>query len=119
MDYFMKNKDEVFSKFKEFKALIKNHTEKKTKTFRSDNGGEFTSNEFKDLCKYLRIKRDLTTPYNPQHNGVAERKNRTIMEAARAMLHDQDIPCIYGKKLPEQQCMYRPYSTQSTQEQDS
>ena len=40
--YFMKNKDEVFSKFKEFKALIKNDTEKKIKTIRSDNGGEFT-----------------------------------------------------------------------------
>ena len=39
--YFMKNKDEVFSKFKEFKALIENHTEKKIKTIRSDNGGEF------------------------------------------------------------------------------
>ena len=47
--YFMKNKDEVFRKSKEFKALIENHTEKKIKTFRSDNGGEFTSNEFKEL----------------------------------------------------------------------
>ena len=45
--YFMKNKDEVFSKFKEFKALIENHTKKKINTFRLDNGGEFTSNEFK------------------------------------------------------------------------
>ena len=44
--YFMKNKDEVFSKFKEFKALIKNHTEKNIKTLRLDNGREFTSNEF-------------------------------------------------------------------------
>ena len=34
----------------------------------------------------------MTTPYNPQHNGVAERKNRTIMEATRAMLHDQALP---------------------------
>ena len=34
----------------------------------------------------------MTTPYNPQQNGVAKRKNRTIMEVARAMLHDQDIP---------------------------
>ena len=64
--YFMKNKDEVFSKFKEFKALIENHTKKKIKTFRSDNGGEFTSNESKELCKYLGIKSELTTPYNPQ-----------------------------------------------------
>ena len=47
--YFMKNKDEVFSKFKEFKSLIENHTKKKIKTFRSDNGGELTTNEFKDL----------------------------------------------------------------------
>ena len=88
----MKNKDELFSKFKEFKALIENHIEKKIKTFRSDNGREFTSNEFKELCRDSGIKRDLTTPYNPQKNGVVERKNRTIMEAAREMHHDQDLP---------------------------
>ena len=64
--YFMKNKDEVFSKFKEFKALIENHTEKKIKTFQSDNGGEFTSNEFKEVCKDSGIKRELSTPCNPQ-----------------------------------------------------
>ena len=56
--YFLKNKDEVFRKFKEFKALIKNHTEKKIKTFRSDNDGEFTSNEFKELCKVIGITPD-------------------------------------------------------------
>ena len=87
----MKNKDEVFSKFKEFKALIKNHTEKKIKTFRSDNGGEFTLDEFKELCKESGIKRELSTPYNLQQNGIAEQKNKTIMEYAKAMLHDQDI----------------------------
>ena len=66
--YFLKNKDEVFNKFREFKALIENHIEKekKIKTFRLDNGGEFTSNEFKELCKDLEIKRGLSTPYNPQ-----------------------------------------------------
>ena len=67
----MKNKDEVFRKFKEFKSLIENHTEKKIKTFRSDNGREFTTNEFKELCKDSGIKRELSTPYNPQKNGVA------------------------------------------------
>ena len=46
----------------------------------------------KELCRDSGIKRELTTPYNPQQNGVAERKNRTIMEATRAMLHDQDLP---------------------------
>ena len=49
--YFMNNKYEIFSKFKEFKALIENHNEKKINTFRSANGGEFTSNEIKELCK--------------------------------------------------------------------
>ena len=45
--YFLKIKYEVFSKFKDFKGLIENHTKKKIKTFRLDNGREFTSNEFK------------------------------------------------------------------------
>ena len=88
----MKRKDELFSNFKEYKALIENHTKNKIKTFRSDNGKEFTSNEFKELCRDSGIKRELNTPYNPQQNGVAERKNRTIMEAAREMLHDQYLP---------------------------
>ena len=63
--YFLK-KYEVFSKFKEFKDLIENHTEKKIKTFRSENGIEFTSNELKELCRDSGIKRELTTPYNPK-----------------------------------------------------
>jgi hypothetical protein len=45
-----------------------------------------------EFCRDVRIKRELTTPYNPQQNGVAERKNRTIMEAVKTMIHDQDIP---------------------------
>ena len=64
--YFLKEKSEVFSKFKEYKALVENQTDRKIKILWSDNGGEFTSEEFKELCKYSRIKRDLSTPYNPQ-----------------------------------------------------
>ena len=90
--YFMKGKNEVFGKFKEFKALIENLSEKKIKIFRSDNGGEFIGGEFKSFCTEAGIKRELTTPYNPQQNGVAERKNQTIMEALKAMIHDQDLP---------------------------
>ena len=86
--YFLKRKDEVLNKFKEFKALIENHTQNKIKTFRSDNGRELSSNVFKELCRDSRIKRELTTPYNPQQNGVVERKNRMIMEATRAILND-------------------------------
>ena len=90
--YFLKKKDEVFERFKEFKALIENLSEKKIKILRSDNGGEFTSYEFNYFCKEAGIKRELTFPYNPQQNGVAERKNRSIMEAVKYMIHDQDLP---------------------------
>jgi transposase InsO family protein len=96
--YFLKSKDEVFSKFKEFKALIENLSERKIKILRSDNGGEYTSKEFVNFCKDVGIKRELTTPYNPQQNGVAERKNRTIMEAVKTMIHDQDLPmCLWAE----------------------
>ena len=60
--YFLKGKSEVFSKFKEYKALVENHTDRKIKILRSDNGGEFTSDEFKELCKEFGIKRELSTP---------------------------------------------------------
>jgi transposase InsO family protein len=94
--YFLKSKDEVFSKFKEFKDLIENLSERKIKILRSDNGGEYTPKEFVNYCKEVGIKRDLTTPYNPHQNGVAERKNRTIMEAVKTMIHDQDLPmCLW------------------------
>lgn len=62
------------------------------KAFKSDNGGEFTSNDFNDLCKDAGIKKETIVSYNPQQNGVAEGKNRTIMEAVRTMLHDQKLP---------------------------
>jgi transposase InsO family protein len=94
--YFLNSKDEVFSKFKEFKALIENIYERKIKIPRSDNGGEYTSKEFVKFRKYVGIKRELTTPYNPQQNGVAKRNNRTIMEAVKTMIHDQNLPmCLW------------------------
>jgi len=51
--------------------LIENLSERKIKILRSYNGGEYTSNEFGIFCKDFRIKRELTTPYNPKQNGVA------------------------------------------------
>jgi transposase InsO family protein len=65
---------------------------KKIRVLRSDNGGEYTSKEFMDFCAGEGIRRDLTVPYNLQQNGVAERKNRAIVGATRAMLHDQGMP---------------------------
>jgi hypothetical protein len=90
--FFMKTKGQVFSWFQDFKALVENQTGKKIKVLRSDNGGEYTSKEFMDFYVGEGIRRELIVPYNPQQNGVVERKNRAIVGVARAMLHDQGLP---------------------------
>jgi hypothetical protein len=96
--YFLKSKDGVFSKFKEFKALIENLSKRKIKILRLDNGGEYTLKEFISFYRDVGIKRELTTPYNPQQNGVAERKKKMIMEAVKTMIHDQDLPmCLWAE----------------------
>lgn len=91
--YFLKTKesDEVLNRFKEFKELVENQTERRIRVLRSENGGEYTSGGFVDFCGGGGIKREFTVPYNLQQNGVVERKNRTIVSAARAMIHDQGL----------------------------
>jgi transposase InsO family protein len=64
--YFLRKKSEVFDRFKEFKALVENQTEKRIKVLRTDNGGEFCGNEFEEFCKKCGIARQKTTPYTPQ-----------------------------------------------------
>jgi transposase InsO family protein len=90
--YFLKTKNETFDKLKEFKALVENQIGRHIRILRSDNGGEFESHHFDYLCREEGIKRELLVPYNPQHNGVVERKNKTICEVAKAMLCDLDLP---------------------------
>jgi hypothetical protein len=93
--YFLKKKYEVFGRFKEFKALVENQTEKIIKVLRIDNDEELYENEFEELCKKCGIARKKTTPYTPHQNGVAERMNKTLMENARCMLSGVGL----GKEL--------------------
>ena len=46
----MQKKDQIFSKFSEFKAFVEKELGKQVKALRSDNGGEYISNEFKEFC---------------------------------------------------------------------
>jgi hypothetical protein len=78
--YFLRKKSKVFERFKEFKALVENQSEKIIKVLRIDNGREFYRNEFEEFCKKCSITRHKTNPYTPQQNGVAERMNMTLME---------------------------------------
>ena len=84
-------KSETFNKFQEYKSLVENHTSRNICALRYDNCGELESNDFNEFCSDAWICRQLTVPYNPQQNGVTERNNRTVCEAAKAMLHDYDI----------------------------
>ena len=90
--YFLKSKDEAFKNFKSFRALVENKSERKIKVFRTDRGGEFTSNEFKEYCEGAGIERHYTTPYTPQQNGVVERRNRTVVEMGRSCLKEMQLP---------------------------
>ena len=65
----------MFKWFHSFKALVENQTGKKIKILRTDNGTEYESNEFNDYCREVGIKRETTTAYTPEQNGVVERKN--------------------------------------------
>ena len=90
--FFLKEKSEAFDYFKQFKATTEKESGNSIIRFRTDRGGEFTSREFELFCSDSGIQRQLTASYTPQQNGVAERKNRTIMEAVRSMLKDKNLP---------------------------
>ena len=87
----LKKKSEAFECFKIFKELVENEAELRIKCLSSDNGGEFTSKDFNLYCEEHCIKRQFSAARTPQQNGVAERKNRTVMEMARTMLNDSQL----------------------------
>ena len=93
--YFIKSKDEVFGKFREFVNLVENQTGFKVKAIRTDNGGEYNSKAMAEYCKEKGICHELTNPYCPEQNGIAERFNRTIIEAAKSMLFHAKLPQHY------------------------
>jgi transposase InsO family protein len=84
--YLLNSKDEALHYFKTYKAEVENQLERKIKWLRSDHGGEYFSGDFSDFCVEHGINHESTPPYSPQFNGVAERKNRTLIDLVNAML---------------------------------
>ena len=89
--FFIKKKSEDLEKFTELKALIENASGKKIKILRSDNGGEYINNELLHICSQIGIQIHHSVPYTPQHNGVAERKNRSLKEMTTCMLESKKL----------------------------
>ncbi len=90
--YFMKHKGEVFQHFLNFKAMVQKEKGVNIKCLRSDGRGEYFSNEFNEYLKEHGIQRNYSCSYSPQHNGIVERKNKHIVEIARAMLNEKNLP---------------------------
>ena len=90
--YPIKGKGDVYHIFIKWFASVKTEKGIKLKALRSDNGGEYTSNEFRIFCESRGIRREYTTPYTPVQNGVAERMNRTIQDRVVSMLHHANLP---------------------------
>ena len=65
------------------------------KCLRTNNGGEYTSKEFRNYCSAHGIRHEKTVPGTPQHNGVVERMNRTIVEKVRCMLKMGKLPKVF------------------------
>jgi transposase InsO family protein len=90
--YFLKEKCETFEIFKKFKVMVQKSRGHYVRALIIDRGGEYLSNEFNAYCEKQGIQRYLTAPYTPQQNGIAKRKNRTILDMVRSMIKTKKIP---------------------------
>nr|GEV33306.1 retrovirus-related Pol polyprotein from transposon TNT 1-94 [Tanacetum cinerariifolium] len=83
---------------------IENQMDYKVKTIRSDNGTEFKNRIINELCEMKGIRREFSVARTPQQNGVAERKNRTLIEVARTMLVDSKLPTTFWAEAVNTAC---------------
>nr|GEV25213.1 putative ribonuclease H-like domain-containing protein [Tanacetum cinerariifolium] len=90
--FFLATKDETSPVLKIFITGLENQLSLKVKVIKSDNGTEFKNNDLNQFCEIKRIKREFSVPRTPQQNGIAERKNMTLIEAARTMLANSLLP---------------------------
>ena len=95
--FFLKEKLEAFQKFKAFKILVESEIGKKLKCLISDNGGESTSKEFNLFCENHGIKRQFSATITLQQNGMVERRNKTVQDAARTILNEAKLSDGYWR----------------------
>ena len=93
--YLMHRKSETFDKFKEYRAEVEKQLGKSIKTLRSDRGGECLSDNFLGHLIEHGILSQLTAPGTPQQNGVAERRNRTLLDMVRSMMSYTSLPTSF------------------------
>nr|GEU29517.1 hypothetical protein [Tanacetum cinerariifolium] len=92
---FLRTKDETSSILRNFITEIENLKDLKVKIIRCDNGGEFKNKEMNEFCTKKGIRREFGNARTPQQNEVDEKRNRTLIEAARTMLADAKLPVTF------------------------
>ena len=103
--YLLSRKSEAFLTFKRFKVMVETQSGNRVQKLRSDGGGEYTLHEFKKFCKDEGIIHEITPSYTPQHNGVSERLNRTIVNMTRCMLNNFHLPKeFWGEAVQQPIC---------------
>ncbi|GJX35736.1 putative ribonuclease H-like domain-containing protein [Tanacetum coccineum] len=102
--FFLATKDETSELLKNFIKEIENLVDKKVKIIRCDNETEFKNKVMDDFYREKGIKREYSVARTPQQNGVAERRNRTLIEAARTMLADSKLPTTFWAEAVSTAC---------------
>nr|GEW81067.1 hypothetical protein [Tanacetum cinerariifolium] len=102
--FFLKTKDETSGIVRNFITDIENLKDLKVKITRCDNEGEFRNKEMNEFCSRKGIKREFNNARTPQQNGVAEKRNRTLIEAARTMLADAKLPVTFWAEAVNTAC---------------
>ncbi|GJY84906.1 putative ribonuclease H-like domain-containing protein [Tanacetum coccineum] len=97
--FFLTTKDETSEILKNFIKEIENLVDKKVKIIRCDNGTKFKNKVMDDFCREKGIRREYSIARTPQQNGVAERRNRTLIEAARTMLADSKLRTTFWAEV--------------------
>nr|GFA61242.1 putative ribonuclease H-like domain-containing protein [Tanacetum cinerariifolium] len=97
-------KDETLGILKKFITEIENLVDKKVKVIKSDNGIEFKNSVLNYFCAIKGIKREFGVARTPQENGVTKRRNRTLIEVARTMLVDFELPTTFWTEAVNLAC---------------
>nr|GEX20497.1 hypothetical protein [Tanacetum cinerariifolium] len=102
--FFLATKDETPKILKNFIVGIENQMDHKVKTIRCDNRTNFKNRIMIEFYEIKGIRREFSVAMTPHQNGVAERKNRTLIEAARTMLADSKLPATIWAEAVNTAC---------------
>nr|GEV70357.1 putative ribonuclease H-like domain-containing protein [Tanacetum cinerariifolium] len=102
--FFLATKDETTPVLKTFIIGLENLLSLKVKVIRCDNGTEFKNSNLNRFCGLKGIKREFSIPRTPQQNGITERNNMTLIEAARTLLADSLLPISFWAEVVNTAC---------------